>query len=83
MTLHSMKDTLPLAATPAPAGWMSGILRRTITRSVSDAARDEAVRRSLRHVGGFDDRLLRDIGVGRDEIFNVVALGIKPASRIA
>ncbi|RUW26472.1 MULTISPECIES: DUF1127 domain-containing protein [unclassified Mesorhizobium] len=80
MTLHSMKDTLPLAATPA--GWMSGILRRTITRSVSDAARDEAVRRSLRHVGGFDDRLLRDIGVGRDEIFNVVALGIKPASRL-
>ena len=80
MNLLIMKHALPLAATPAPTGWMSGIMRRTITRSISNAARDEAVRRNLRHVAAFDDHLLRDIGVGRDEIFNAVALGIKPAN---
>ena len=74
-----MKHPSPLA--PAASGWMSGIRRRIITRSASDAARDEAVRRSLRHVAGFDDHLLRDIGIGRDEIFGVVALGLEPAKR--
>jgi uncharacterized protein YjiS (DUF1127 family) len=82
MHLPTTKQTLPLAGAPVAAGYLSGIKRRIITRAPSKAPRDEAVRRSLRHVASFDDHLLRDIGVGRDEIFEVVALGIKPADRI-
>jgi uncharacterized protein YjiS (DUF1127 family) len=53
-------------------------LAARIARLLSTAIQEYQARRAIRRLMEFDDRLLRDIGVGRGEIERVVRSGRLP-----
>jgi len=73
LTFKSDREFWPSAEPPAgeTAGWSRGWLGRAIAAVVAEWK----VRRAMRALGGMDERMLRDIGINRDQIWYVARHG--------
>jgi uncharacterized protein YjiS (DUF1127 family) len=56
-------------------------VRNALAHSVRRHSRQHMLRRDVSRVSDMDSRLLADIGIGRCEIHDVIALGRRPANQ--